>query len=152
MTTANLKVKIRKNHKTWVPEKGLQRAWIATHKKKHQNIKKILDSDRTWFAACDLNCRVDSVRLEVLLDAGWAFHDLALADETGGLGGWGVEAVTPMTLVIVLKTGVGLSNVDVESCFRRKLRPAIFILAAVFVARTGHQLNSILLTLVKDWC
>ena len=79
-----------------------------------------------------MNCRVDPVCLEVLLDAGGAFHNLALADETGGLGGWGVEAVTPMTLVVVLKTGVGLSNVDVESCFRRKLRPAILILAAVF--------------------
>ena len=106
----------------------------------------ILVSDQTWYVGCDLNGRVDSVRLEVLLDAGGAFHDLALADETGGLGGWGVEAVTAMTLVVVLKTGVGLSNVDVESCFRRKLRPAILILAAVFSARTGHQLNSILLT------
>ena len=106
----------------------------------------ILVSDQTWHVGCDLNCRVDPVRLEVLLDAGGAFHDLALADEAGGLGGWGVEAVTPMTLVVVLKTGVGLSNVDVESCFRRKLRPAVLILAAVFVARTGHQLISIRLT------
>ena len=90
-----------------------------------------------------MNCRVDPVCLEVLLDAGGAFHNLALADETGGLGGWGVEAVTAMTLVVVLKTGVGLSNVDVKSCFRRKLRPAVLVLAAVFLARTG--LNSILL-------